>query len=309
MEKNVSDYLIIGCGDIGFRVARELIKQNHQVQATIHFAEGIKVPQSAGIETIIANFDYQEDVPELPLQEKNLFYFMSPQGGGSSDYRMLNFCRQLSSDNYPAKIVYISTSGVYGDCGDDLVTEETPVNPMTSRAKRRVSAENQLREQADKFGFELVVLRVTGIYGPGRLPIAQLQKGHEVLVPKDAPRTNRIHTLDLVQVCLAAMEKGEDGDIFNVCDGEDSSMSQYFMAVAERYNLPQPKQLSWVEAEKDMNPLTFSFLKESRRMSNQKMVEKLAVKLQYPTLEKGLRASQSVSDLNVGKEREVDNEN
>ena len=294
MEKTVSDYMIIGCGDIGFRVARELIQQNCQVQATIHFEEGIEVPRSAGIETIIANFDYQEDVPELPLQGKKLFYFMPPQGGGSSDYRMLNFCRKLSPDNYPKKIVYISTSGVYGDCGDELVTEETPVNPMTSRAKRRVSAENQLREQADKYGFELVILRVTGIYGPGRLPISQLQKGHEVLIPEEAPRTNRIHSLDLVQICLAAMEKGEDGDIFNVCDGEESSMSHYFMAVAKMYGFPQPRQLSWAEAEKVMNPLTFSFLKESRRMSNRKMVEKLGVELQYPTLEKGLPASRSL---------------
>ena len=305
----MSDYTIIGCGDIGFRVARELIKQNHQVQATIHFEEGTKVPQSAGIETIIANFDYQEDVPELPLLGRKLFYLMPPQGGGSSDFRMLNFCRKLSPDNYPAKIVYISTSGVYGDCGDALVTEETPLNPMSSRAKRRVSAENQLRDQADKFGFELVILRVTGIYGPGRLPIAQLQKGHEVLIAEDAPRTNRIHSLDLVQICLAAMEKGEDGDIFNVCDGEESSMSQYFMAVAERYDLPQPQQLSWAEAEKMMNPLTFSFLKESRRMSNQKMVEKLAIKLQYPTLEKGLGASQSISDLHIGEDSVTNNEN
>ena len=309
MEKKVSDYLIIGCGDIGFRVARELIKQNHQVQATIHFAEGAKVPQSAGIKTIIANFDYQEDVPELPLRGKNVFYFMPPQGGGSSDYRMLNFCRKLSADNYPAKMVYISTSGVYGDCSDTLVTEETPLNPMTSRAKRRVSAESQLREQADKFGFELIILRVTGIYGPGRLPISQLQKGHEVLIEEDAPRTNRIHSLDLVQICLAAMKKGEDGDIFNVCDGEESSMSQYFTAVAELYGFPPPQQLSWVEAEKVMNPLTFSFLKESRRMSNQKMVEMLDIKLQYPTLEKGLRASQSISDLNVDMDSEVETKN
>jgi len=290
----VSDYTVIGCGDIGFRVSQKLIKQGHQVQATIHFEEGDKVPQSAGIKTIIANFDYQEDVPELPLHGQKLFYFMPPQGGGSSDYRMLNFCRKLSADNHPSKVVYISTSGVYGDCGDKLVTEETPVNPMTSRAKRRISAETQLREQADNLGFELTVLRVTGIYGPGRLPISQLQKGHEVLRAEDAPGTNRIHSLDLVTICLAAMEKGEDGDIFNVCDGQESSMSQYFMAVAEMCNLPQPKQLSWAEAEEVMNPLTFSFLKESRRMTNRKMVEKLSIKLQYPTLEKGLLACQTV---------------
>jgi nucleoside-diphosphate-sugar epimerase len=291
----VSDFTIIGCGDIGFRVARELIRQEHQVQATIHFEEGVKVPQSAGIKTIVANFDFQEDVPDFSMHGQKLFYFMPPQGGGSSDYRMLNFCRKLAPDNYPSKIVYISTSGVYGDCGAELVTEETPINPQTSRAKRRASAENQLREQAEKLGFSLVILRVTGIYGPGRLPISQLTKGHEVLKAEDAPGTNRIHSLDLVQICLAAMAKGENGDIFNVCDGQESSMSEYFIAVAKMYGLPQPKQLSWAEAEKVMNPLTFSFLKESRRMSNRKILEKLGIEFQYPTLEKGLFACRMLS--------------
>ncbi|MFK5926186.1 MAG: NAD-dependent epimerase/dehydratase family protein [Desulfuromusa sp.] len=291
----MSKFTIIGCGDIGFRVARELIKQGQQVQATIHYEEGTIVPQSAGIETIVANFDYQEDIPDFSMQGQKLFYFMSPQGGGSSDYRMLNFCRKLSPKNCPAKIVYISTSGVYGDCGEELVTEENPTNPQTSRAKRRVSAESQLQEQAEKLGFDLVILRVTGIYGPGRLPLSQLKKGHEVLRPEDAPRTNRIHSLDLVVICLAAMERGEAGDIFNVCDGQESSMSEYFMAVADMYALPQPAQLSWSEAEKVMNPLTFSFLKESRRMSNRKLLEKLAIKLRYPTLEEGLFACRTIS--------------
>ncbi|MEA3362430.1 MAG: NAD-dependent epimerase/dehydratase family protein [Thermodesulfobacteriota bacterium] len=291
----MSNFTVIGCGDIGFRVSRELIRQGHEVQATIHFEEGIKVPQSAGIETVVANFDYREEVPEISFHGQELFYFMPPQGGGSSDYRMLNFCRILSPDNYPSKIVYISTSGVYGDCGADLVTEETPINPQTSRAKRRVSAEQQLQEQAEKLGFDLIILRVTGIYGPGRLPISQLKKGHEVLRAEDAPGTNRIHSLDLVHICLAAMEKGEDGDIFNVCDGQKSSMSEYFMAVADMYELPQPKQLSWAEAEQQMNPLTFSFLKESRRMSNRKLIEGLGVKLQYPTLEEGLLACRTIS--------------
>ena len=289
------DYTIIGCGDIGFRVAKELIKQNFQVQATIHFEEGAVVPQAAGIKTIIANFDYQEDVPDFSLHGQKVFYFMPPQGGGSSDYRMLNFCRKLSAVNCPQRIVYISTSGVYGDCGEELVTEETPVNPQTSRAKRRVSAENQLREQAEKLGFDLIILRVTGIYGPGRLPLSQLKKGHEVLRLEEAPRTNRIHSVDLVQVCLAAMEKGKAGDIFNVCDGEESSMSHYFISVAKLYDLPQPQQLSWAEAEKVMNPLTFSFLKETRRMSNRKMLEELNIELHYPTLEAGLPASRMIS--------------
>ena len=291
----MSDYTIIGCGDIGFRVAKELIANGNQVQATAHFEEGTKVLESAGIKTVIANFDFRDDVPDIAMNGQQVFYFMSPQGGGLSDYRMFNFCRLLTAENCPSKIVYISTSGVYGDCGGEEVTEETPVNPQTSRAKRRVHAEGQLQSKAEQLGFELVILRVTGIYGPGRLPISQLKKGHEVLRPEEAPATNRIHSLDLVQISLAAMEKGINGEIYNVCDGDHSSMSHYFMSVAEMYELPQPTQLSWEEAEKNMNPLTFSFLKESRLMSNAKMVKQLGIKLRYPNLEVGLPACRMVS--------------
>ena len=131
---------------------------------------------------------------------------------------------------------------------------------------------------------------MTGIYGPGRLPLSQLQKGHEVLRPEEAPLTNRIHSLDLVRICLAAMEKGDDGDVFNVCDGQPSSMSHYFTSVAELYGLPLPRQLTLAEAAKVMNPLTLSFLRESRRMSNEKMLRKLGLELLYPTLEEGLQA-------------------
>ncbi len=283
-------YTIIGCGDIGSRVARELVGRGQHVCATAHYEEGQDALVQLGVTPIVANFDYQDDIPAFSVHGHGVFYFLAPQGGGSSDYRVLNFCRRLSQDNCPDKLVYISTSGVYGDCGDSLVTEETPLNPQTSRAKRRVSAEQQLQEAARQLGFDLVILRVTGIYGPGRLPISQLKRGHQVLRPEESPLTNRIHSLDLVRICLAAMEKGAGGDIYNVCDDQPSSMSAYFSAVATHCNLPQPQQLPLAEAERIMNPLTLSFLKESRRMSNAKLLEKLELQLLYPTLEEGLQA-------------------
>jgi nucleoside-diphosphate-sugar epimerase len=290
------DYTIIGCGDIGKRVAKELLNQGHRVQATAHDAEGAAELLTLGVTPIVANFDYREDLAVLAVHRQRVFYFMPPQGGGSMDARMANFCRMLSPDNCPQRIVYISTSGVYGDCGDDLVTEETPINPRTSRAKRRVSAEIQLRDRAKDLGFDLIILRVTGIYGPGRLPLAQLHKGHQVLRPQDSPVTNRIHSLDLVRICLVAMERGEAGDIFNVCDGQHSSMSEYFTAVADLYELPRPQQLTWDEAQRVMNPLTLSFLQESRRMTNRHMLEKLGIKLLYPTLEEGLAMCRQADD-------------
>ncbi len=283
-------YLIVGCGDIGKRVARSLLERGASVLATAHSEESRQRLAELGIAATIADFDYRDELPALELRGQYIYYFMPPQGGGSSDYRMTNFCRQLAADNCPAKIVYISTSGVYGDCGGALVTEDTPLNSQTSRAKRRVSAESQLQEKARDLGFDLVILRVTGIYGPGRLPVAQLTKGHQVLRPEDSPLTNRIHSLDLVRICLAAMERGEGGAIFNVCDGNASSMSDYFSRVATCCGLPQPEQLSMAEAEKVMNPLTLSFLKESRRMSNAKLLHDLQIELLYPTLDAGLAA-------------------
>lgn len=287
----MNESVIVGCGDIGRRVGKILLERGQQVLVTAKTEESAAELQNIGFATVVGNFDYQEDTPELPLHGRQVYFFMPPQGGGKSDYRVLNFCRKLSADNVPTKLIYLSTSGVYGDCGGALVTEETPINPQTTRALRRASAENQLQEQAGKLGFELVILRVTGIYGPGRLPVARIMQGHPVLTPEDASYTNRIHAFDLVQVCLAAMERGEHGEIFNVCDGQQSSMTDYFLAVADLYELPRPQQISLAEAEKQMNPLMLSYQKESRRMSNRKMKEQLGISLLYPTLDDGLKVS------------------
>ncbi len=286
----MQDVTIIGCGDIGSRVGKELLAQGKTVLALARSEEHLRLLQEEGFATLQGDLDHQEDTPEIPLHGSDVFYLTAPQGGGRSDYRMLIFCRKLSAQNKPRKLVYISTSGVYGDCGGAVVTEETPVNPQTSRAQRRVSAETQLREQAERLDFELVILRVTGIYGPKRLPVARVMQGHPVLQPEEASFTNRIHSLDLVQVCLAAMEKGAGGDIFNVSDGQESTMTDYFTAVADLHGLTRPKQISMAEAEQEMNPLMLSYLKESRRMDNRKMKEKLGIELLYPTLEAGLKA-------------------
>lgn len=286
----MQDVVIIGCGDIGRRVGAELIAQGKSVLAVARSQENLERLGRENFTTLRGDFDDPAQTPQVPLHGAQVFYLMPPQGGGKSDYRMMNFCRSLSADNCPDKLVYISTSGVYGDCGGEVVTEKTPLNPQTARAQRRASAEAQLCEQAERLGFALVILRVTGIYGPGRLPVARIMQGHPVLKPEEAPFTNRIHALDLVRICLAAMQKGEGGDLFNVSDGQQSTMSEYFIAVADLHDLPRPRQIGMVEAEKEMNPLMLSYLKESRRMDNSKMLQKLEIELLYPTLAEGLKA-------------------
>lgn len=284
----MSSTVIIGCGDIGRRIGRCLLAEGRSVLAVARSRENLSRLEAEGFDVLAADFDQPESLPAVPLHNAQVYYAMPPQGGGKSDYRMMNFCRLLSADNCPRKLIYLGTSGVYGDCGGAIVTENTPINPQTARAQRRASAEQQLRSAAELLEFELVILRVTGIYGPGRLPVARILQGHPVLRPEDAPFTNRIHAFDLVRICLAAMKKGVHGDIFNVSDGQESTMSEYFTAVADFCQLPRPAQISLAEAEERMNPLMLSYLKESRRMDNRKMREKLGVELLCPSLAAGL---------------------
>ncbi len=283
--------LIIGCGDIGRRVARLALEQGAEVTALTRSAEHAEELKALGIAPVLGDLDGGLPIEGLPTAGATVFYLAPPPGGGESDPRVRVFGASVLPGEEPAKVVYVSTSGVYGDCGGERVTEETPVNPQTARARRRLDAENLLLEWGRHRKITVVILRVTGIYGPGRLPRARLSEGHPVLRAEEAPFTNRIHAQDLARICLAAAEKGEAGEIFNVSDGEASTMTEYFNAVADACGLPRPQQLGLSEARKVMTPLMISYLSESRRMENGKLRQKLGVKLLYPTLAEGLAAT------------------
>ncbi len=283
--------LIIGCGNIGKLVA-SLASANHAaVTAMARSAERVAELQRLGIVAVSGNLDDPASLKSLPTKDALVFYFAPPPGGGVTDSRLRAFCAAIAAGNEPQKVVYISTSGVYGDSGGNLVTEETPATPQTARGKRRLDAETALREWCTERRVAHVILRVTGIYGPGRLPIQQLTSGQPVLLESIAPFTNRIHAEDLARICLAAAERGESGEIFNVSDGHPGTLTQYFNAVADALAFPHPRQVTLEEARKVMTPLMLSYIGESRRMDNGKMLRKLGITLLYPTLEAGIRAS------------------
>ncbi len=298
---DLDDVLIVGCGDIGIRVARLVKSEGGVVFGLARDEEGAGRLRSHGVEPVLANLDDQGSLAALPTADRLVFYFAPPPGGGSIDGRMRKFCAATGTERLPAKVVYMSTSGVYGDCGGAWVTEETPVNPQTSRAQRRVDAEQTLQTWGRKHQVPIVILRVTGIYGPGRLPIARLQQGHPVLREEDSPVTNRIHADDLARICIAAARKGIDGECFNISDGQPGTMTQYFMAVADKLGFPRPKQVSMDEAKQVMNPMMLSYLTEARRMDNLKMLEQLEITLQYPDLESGLEnVIEQLDEPNMG---------
>ncbi len=287
----IDNVLIIGCGDIGRRVADLARAKGATVTALVRSAEKGELLHNLGICTVPGDLDDPGSLGALPTRGAAVFYFAPPPGGGITDSRVRAFCAAVTPGSEPAKVVYISTTGVYGDCGGAMVTEETPVNPQTARAKRRLDAETTLHAWGEKLNVPVIILRVTGIYGPGRLPVRHIAEGQPVLRPEEAPLTNRIHADDLARVCIAAVERGEAGDIFNISDGQAGTMTDYFNAVADAAGIPRPRQVTMDEARQVMSPLMLSYVTESRQMDNRKMMEKLGIRLLYPDLASGLRAS------------------
>lgn len=282
---------IIGCGDTGSRVARLAMEEGVKVVAMSRNMSRCAPLQDTAAEMVQGDLDDRESIPRLDFSGAALLYSAPPPGGGVRDTRVSNFLASIRMGSEPAKIVYISTTSVYGDCGDELVTEERPANPGNHTARRRLDAEESLTKWAKERCVPLVILRVAGIYGAGRIPMERILAGHPLLDESEAGFSNRIHADDLARICLAAMDRGEEGEIFNVCDGESSTMTAYFNAITDLLGLPRLPQVPLSEARRVMTPLMFGYMTESRRIDNSKMLAKLGVTLRYPTMAEGLKAS------------------
>jgi nucleoside-diphosphate-sugar epimerase len=181
-------------------------------------------------------------------------------------------------------LVYVSTTGVYGDCGGALVDETRPVKPTNPRAKRRVSAERTLRAWAIRTSSTLSILRAPGIYAADRLPIERLQKGTPALIDADDVYTNHIHANDLARLVFLALFRGKPNRIYHAVDDSDMKMAEYFDLVADFQQLPRPPRLPRAELAQQVSPMLLSFMSESRRLMNGRMKRELGVKLIYPTV-------------------------
>jgi nucleoside-diphosphate-sugar epimerase len=276
--------LIVGCGAIGRRVASLALAHGTEV-CTLNRGD----VALSGTKHYTANLDLPDTLTGLPTRGAGVIYLAPPPGGGNEDTRVRAFCDAIPAGAEPEKLVYISTSGVYGECGGGVVDEETEPNPQTSRGKRRLHAERLFLAWGKERGVPVVILRVTAIYAADRLPFSQLQSGQPVLREQECRPTNRIHADDLSRICLAALERGKDGDIFNVSDGSPGTMTAYFNAAADRLGLPRPAQVTMEEARQVMTPLMISYFSESRVVDNSKMLAQLGIKLLYPDLAAGLK--------------------
>jgi len=283
--------VILGCGDIGQRVAKRCQQQGNSLAGLAHSEKTRANLSNNNIEVLEADLDKPETLINLPTESAQIYYFAPPPKQGCKDSRIRNWLNSLSNKNHPSHIVLISTTAVYGDSGGDWVTEQTSTAPGTDRGRRRLDAETALTQWAQTNNVPFVILRVPGIYGPGRLPRERIEKANPVLAESESGYTNRIHADDLANICLAAADKGNSGEIYNVSDGKPGTMTEWFNVVADVLGLQRPPIVTRDEAEKVMSEGMLSYLAESRRIDNKKMLRELGVTLQHSDVKEGVLAS------------------
>jgi nucleoside-diphosphate-sugar epimerase len=279
--------IIIGCGYIGRLLGARLATRGAAVTGVVRSAESAALLPAAGVQAL--QLDLLADPPDaLETAGADVFHLAPPPGEGREDPLTARLVDAFAARGQPRRLVYIGTTGVYGDCDGAWVDETRTPRPAADRALRRWDAEERLRAWSRETGAELVILRVAGIYACDRLPLARIRSGQPVVIEAEAPWSNRIHAEDLAEVCVAAMEKAPTGAVYNVCDGHPSTMTDYFLRVAAAAGLPPPPQIPLAVAPGKVSAGMLSYLRESRRLSNRKLLDELGVTLRYPTLAEGL---------------------
>ncbi|QHS09284.1 SDR family oxidoreductase [Sinimarinibacterium sp. NLF-5-8] len=278
--------LIAGCGDIGLRLARRLLQQEAgEVTALLRDREKGAAFTALGARVAWMDLDAPENVGDWPL----LFWLAPPPAQGEGDSRLRGWL--AAQRGHIARVVLISTSGVYGDCGGRWIDETEPLKPQSARARRRVDAESALQAWCSARGSAAVILRVPGIYGAGRLPVQRLARGMTVVAPEAAPWSNRIHAEDLVTALMLAGARAPAGRVYNVSDGHPSSISDYFVQCARALGLPLPQFVDMAGARTQMSAEMLSYLAESRRLKTGRIQAELGFVPQFGDLAHGLAAS------------------
>jgi nucleoside-diphosphate-sugar epimerase len=286
--------LIVGCGYVGARLARRESGRRPLLAIVRSGPSETELSRTTGVLTMRLDLDATDQLLQPTLadaaRDVAIVYLVPPPGEGTTDPRLEAFLQDLG-DATPAVFVYVSTTGVYGDAAGTLVDETTPLQPASDRARRRVAAESAVTAWCSGRGVRCVVLRVPGIYGPHRLPLDRLQRHEPALRPADAGPGNRIHVDDLVSAIVAAIDSPAALGAYNVSDGDHSSTTAYLQATADAAGLPPPELVSESEAVSRISPGLRTFLDESRRVSNRRMLEDLGVTLRYPGMHLGILAS------------------
>ena len=277
--------LIVGCGDIGLRVLR-LLSPRWRVLALTSSPKRVAELRAAGAVPLLGNLDDAATLARLAGLADSVLHLAPPPPSGRSDPRSAHLVQALARSPRVQRLVYASTSGVYGDAGGARVSETRTVAPATERAWRRVDAERRLRWYGRSSGVAVSLLRVPGIFALDRVggdPRDRVRRGAPLLVPADDVYTNHIHADDLARACVAALLRGAPQRVYHVSDASQLTMGEHFDAVADQAGLPRPPRITREQAERSLSPMTLSFMSESRRLDNTRLVRELRLHLRYPT--------------------------
>ena len=284
--------LVIGCGDIGLRVLR-LLRGRWRLLALTSSPDRFESLRQAGAVPLLGNLDQPVTLRRLAGLADAVLHLAPPAATGTQDRRTGHLLQALARGGRVRRLVYASTTGVYGDAAGASFDETRPVAPATARAQRRVDAEQRLRVYGRASGIQVSLLRIPGIYAgdrPGGHPRERLARGAPVLRAEDDVYTNHIHADDLARACVAALYRGLPQRVVNVCDNTDLRMGDYFDLAADLCGLPRPPRISRAEAALQLSPMQLSFMGESRRLQNRRLTQELRLQLRYPTVLQGLLA-------------------
>ncbi|GAP38966.1 NAD-dependent epimerase/dehydratase family protein [Piscinibacter sakaiensis] len=285
--------LVVGCGDVGLRVLRQLGGRLRVLALSSQPGRAAEL-RAAGAVPLVGNLDRPSSdrgLARLAALADAVLHLAPPPAQGDDDPRTAHLLQALSRAGRVRRLVYASTSGVYGDAGGARVPETRPVRPATDRARRRVAAERRLRVHGRRTGTRVSLLRVPGIYARDRAgghPRERVARGTPVLRPQDDVYTNHIQADDLARACIAALWRGKPQRVVHASDDSTLAMGDYMDLAADLAGLPRPPRVSREEARRLLTPMAYSFLAESRRLDNARLKNELRLRLRYPTVREGL---------------------
>ncbi len=281
---------VVGCGYTGRRLLEICRASGRDFLGLVRSEDSLAGLRDAGAAAAILDLDAPGgQLPHKWTEGRAVVYMAPPPDSGEFDTRMRSFLDRIAAP--PAALVYLSTTAVYGDTGGAPVDERSPPAPQADRGRRRLDAERSALAWGEFNGVPVRVLRVPGIYGPGRLPLERIRQGAPVVRAEDAGPGNRIHVDDLAAVSLAAADYRGPERIFNVGDGSHASMSAYFRAVARAAGLPDPPELPLNELLERVTPAMRAYLTQHRRVDTGRMRQVLAFRPCYEDLDAGVAAS------------------
>jgi nucleoside-diphosphate-sugar epimerase len=282
--------LIVGCGDVGVRVVRLLVPR-WRVLALTSSPGRMPALRELGAVPVLGNLDSPASLWRVGALADHVLHLAPPPNQGRTDPRTAALLHALARGGRVQRLVYGSTTGVYGDCAGAAFDETRAVAPGTDRAHRRVDAEAQLRWFGRRTASKVTVLRIPGIYASDRAgghPRDRLQRGTPALAEADDVYTNHIHADDLARACVAALLRGAPQRVVHACDDTNMLMGDYFDLAADLCGLPRPPRVTREQAERQLSPLQMSFMSESRRLANRRLTQELKLRLCYPTVHAGL---------------------